>query len=59
VYLPIEKRIDVSDEEDFKLRNAVDAKLNNLFCDGDFDFLRMAEVRGSTARRLASVEALL
>jgi hypothetical protein len=59
VYVPIEKRIDVSDEEDLKLRSAVDVRLDDLFCGGDFDFVRIVEVRGTTAQRLESIEALL
>jgi len=59
VYLPVEKRIEVPDEEDLKLRSAVDVRLDDLFSCGDFDFVRIVEVRGTTAQRLAGVESWL
>ena len=59
VYVPIEKRIEVCDDEDLKLRNAVDVRLDDLFCGGDFDFVRIVEVRGTTSQRLESIAALL
>jgi hypothetical protein len=56
VYVPVERRIEVPDEADLKLRGAVDVRLDDLFCSGDFDFVRIVEVRGTIAQRLASIE---
>ncbi len=58
-YLPIEKHIEASDDDDLQLRRAVHNRLSDLFSGGDFDFVRTETVRGTRAQRLRTIEATI
>jgi hypothetical protein len=64
VFLPLEGRSEVGEDEDPELRSAVNARLLGIFSEGDFNLFgserpALLEAFGSTTQRLATLQTAL